>query len=223
MTQTNQTAVLLESLYLPPINYMAQLLRYDTVWIEQHSHYQKASCRNRAYIGTSHGILGLSVPLAKGKNGHQAMRDVRISYNWDWQKLHWQSLHTAYRSSPYFEFYEADFYPHYQRRFDFLLDFNTALLDTMLNLLKHQARFVSTERYVADYNSLQPLLNDQRRQHTKSPNLCVMAMPPYRQVFADRVGFLPQLSVADLLFNLGNGAKTYLYEAAKIVDVAIGG
>lgn len=205
-------SILVESLYLPPIEYMAQLLSHDNIMVEQYSHYQKNSCRNRAYIGTSHGVLLLSIPLMKGKNGHQAMRDVRISYNWDWQKLHWQSLHTAYRSSPYFEFYEADFYPFYQHRYDFLLDFNLSFLDMLLGLLKLQKTITRTDGYMADYSTAIPSMVDWR--HWAKPFIPPATdedpTPAYHQVFADRVGFLPQLSIVDLLFNVGNGARGYL-------------
>lgn len=212
-TSTAATRILTESLYLPPITHVAQLLRYDEIQIEQYSHYQKASYRNRAHIGTSHGALLLSIPLAKGKNGHQAMRDVRISYNWDWQKLHWQSLYTAYRSSPYFEYYEADFYPYYQRRYEFLLDFNRALLDVVLGLLRHRAIINTTDRYIDHYDTVQ--LFDARPQSKAKDHRPIdigteNEEMPYRQVFADRIGFVPDLSIVDLLFNMGNKTAAYL-------------
>jgi hypothetical protein len=208
--------ILLEALYLPPISYFSLIAPHNDLLIEQYGHYQKASCRNRAYIATAHGTLLLSIPLEKGKHGHQAMRDVRISYNWNWQKLHWESLQTAYRSSPYFEFYEADLYPYYHKKFNFLLDYNLELLQTIFSLMKWKKHIGKTDSYQAN-SHIDPQQIIDARQFAYCPpyttaqnNQTMPAAIPYQQVFKDRIGFLPNLSIIDLLFNKGNYAMEYL-------------
>src|SRR5690606_5378714 len=144
---------LLPACYLPPISYFATVLRWEEtgVRIEQHEHFPKQTYRNRASVYGANGRLDLIIPVKKGVGGgqgtqgvHTKMKEVQISYDADWQRLHWLSLQTAYRSSAYFEFYEDAFEAFYRQRFQFLMAFNLELTRLLLDLLKIDTRMTLT-------------------------------------------------------------------------------
>lgn len=183
--------VLLSSAYLPPVAYLAAILRADAAHIEAMDHYAKQTLRNRALIASPQGPQALTIPVVKAE-GKQLMRDVRISDHGQWRHLHWQALRTAYNASPFFEFYADDFAPFYEQRYEFLFDFNLRLLHLLLRLIDIPTPVLPTTRYEA---SAPVDLRDFRRL----PPAC----RPYYQVFAQRQGFLAGLSAVDLLFNMG--------------------
>src|SRR5690606_2639334 len=117
--------LILPACYLPPVSYFRTIQIHPTNFlVEKCEHYPKQTYRNRASIYSANGKLDLIIPIQKGKHGHTKMQDVKISYEWDWQRLHWMSLQTAYRRSAYFEYYEDDFAPFYHQRKEWLLDYN---------------------------------------------------------------------------------------------------
>lgn len=192
--------------YLPPVAFFAELLQHkNNFLIEQKEHFPKQTYRNRAKIYSPDGTLTLVVPVVKGAKNHRVVRDVKISYDFNWQRLHWLSLQNCYRSSAYFEYYEAEFAPFYQeKKYGFLFDYNEALLQLLLKLLKLKLEMKYTEEYEADFKgadfrkSIHPKLDDDFEQKT------------YFQVFDDRWGFLKNLSITDLLFNQGLNTLKYL-------------
>ena len=194
--------------YLPPVSYFGVLHRSSApVLLERFEHYPKQTYRNRTSIYSANGKLDLIIPIQHGSHGHLAMKDVKISYESDWQRLHWASLQTAYRSSAYFEYYEDDFAPFYQQRFEWLFDFNEAQLTLLLRLMKIEKEVGHTTTYRDDY----PLATDFRQAiHPKRTPPSVNGSQPYYQVFAAKHGFLANLSVVDLLFNHGPQSKEYL-------------
>ncbi len=199
--------LILPACYLPPIAYFSAIHRGgQPVLLERYEHYPKQTYRNRASVYSANGKLDLIVPIQRGRNGHVRMKDVRISYDWDWQRLHWMSLQTAYRSSAYFEFFEADFEPFYRQRQAWLLDYNVAQLELLLRLLKLEREIGFTERYREDY------VQGTDFRHSIHPKRALPAGTgkPYYQVFGDKAGFLPNLSIVDLLFNHGAQSKGYL-------------
>src|SRR5690606_36442920 len=117
--------------------------------LEQFEHFPKQTYRNRMSIYSPNGKLDLSIPVKKGSNQHTPMRDVRISYEANWQRLHWRSLQTCYRNSSFFEFYEDDFALFFERKTEFLMDHNIALLELCLKVLKVQSSYRLTEEYHA--------------------------------------------------------------------------
>ncbi|MHB1923043.1 MAG: WbqC family protein, partial [Chitinophagaceae bacterium] len=121
--------------YIPCIDYFITLIKSSKVILEDFEHYQKVSFRNRAVIAHPHGRLLLSVPLLKGKNQRTIMKEVRICNLEKWQSLHWKTLTSAYRRSPWFEYYEEELHPFFERRFEFLIDWNEAILRKTLQLL----------------------------------------------------------------------------------------
>ncbi|SKB34276.1 WbqC family protein [Daejeonella lutea] len=192
--------------YLPPIDYFSKLQENrNQVVIENAEHFEKQSFRNRASIHSPNGKLDLIVPVIKGSKNHTKVKDVKISYDFNWQRLHLLSLQTSYRSSAYFEFYEDDLMPFYEKRWDFLFDYNEDLLALLLRFLKLNIQYEYTNNFEKEHfaspdfrSSIHPkrsILNDGR---------------PYFQVFEERNGFIPNLSIVDLLFNQGPQSNKYL-------------
>lgn len=184
--------------YLPPTEFFKQLVdnKGERVWIEKNEHFPKQTFRNRTSIYGPNGKLNLIIPVVKGAKAHTKVKDVKISYEEDWQRLHWLSMQTSYRSSAYFEFYEDDYAPFYEKRYTFLFDFNQALLEMLFKQLKLNINIQYTESYKTDYS-----LDFRESIHPKKENAYVAK--PYYQVFEDKYGFLPNLSIIDLLFNQG--------------------
>ncbi|MBL1409322.1 WbqC family protein [Sphingobacterium faecale] len=198
--------VLLSANYLPPVSYFHAIAQNTgTILLDQHEHFPKQTYRSRTHIATANGILDLMIPIQHGRKEHVAMKEVKISYDHDWQRLHWASIQTAYRSSAYFEYYEDEFAPFYERQFEFLFDFNREQLELMLRLLKIQREIQCTDRYVKNYEGL-----DFRTSiHPKKASL--YANPKvYYQVFEEKTGFQSNVSIIDLLFNQGPQSKMYL-------------
>jgi hypothetical protein len=205
---TKPGSVLLELQYFPPLPYFAMLAKYETVWIEQHEHYVKGSYRNRCHIAAVNGVQRLSVPLRKGKNQQQPIREVRIAYDEPWQAQLWQAIQSAYGNSPFFEHY-ADFYqPFFRQKFEFLFDLNYELLVLTLRLLRLRCRLSLTE----SYQQTPPEGIEDFRQVVHPKNAPGQGVSPFRypQVFEDRHGFLPNLCILDLLFCCGNEAGNVL-------------
>ncbi|TDS11863.1 WbqC family protein [Sphingobacterium paludis] len=199
--------LLLPAFYLPPVSYFHAIKQQGSpvLLLEQHEHYAKQSYRTRAKIATANGILDLIVPIVHGRKEHVPMKDIRINYEHDWQRLHWLSLQTAYRSSPYFEYYEDDFYQFYDRKHDFLFDFNRAQLGLILKCLKMDLAIELTESFATqvEYKDIRGAIHPKREKFWPE-------QPAYYQVFEERHGFLPDLSVVDLLFNQGPQSKSFL-------------
>lgn len=192
--------------YLPPIAFFTELLQHkNNFLIEQKEHFPKQTYRNRTKIYSPDGALTLVVPVVKGAKNHTKIKDVKISYDFNWQRLHWLGLQNCYRSSAYFEYYEAEFAPFYQeKKYEFLFDYNEALLHLILKLMKLKLEINFTEEYEADFkgndfrSNIKPKLDYDFEQKT------------YFQVFDDRCGFLKNLSIVDLLFNQGPNTLKYL-------------
>ncbi len=193
--------------YLPPVRFFrAYLAAGEGALLEKHEHFPKQTYRNRASIATPNGPLNLVIPVMKGSKVHTPVKDVRISYDTNWQRLHWLSLQTSYRSSAFFEYYEDELAPYYQKREKFLFDFNEQLLLLVLQLLKVQPAHGYTEHYQKNYEAM----TDYRdRIHPKKKDEPDQGKP-YYQVFGDRHGFIPDLSVVDLLFNQGPQAALFI-------------
>ena len=207
--------VLLTSAYLAPVQYYTKLFAADCVTGERHDHYVKQTYRNRCVIAGPSGPLALTIPVEGSTSPHRATCDVRISDHGNWRHQHWTALVSAYESSPFFEFYADDLRPHYERRYDYLVDFNEALQRTMCDLLDLCPHIRLTERYV---EAPAPGVADFReRIRPKLPYADdeTFAPVPYYQVFAQRLGFLPNLSIVDLLFNMGPEARLVLRDGCR--------
>jgi len=201
-----EKGVVLPMFYLPPVAYFAELNKHKTdILIDKEEHFIKQTYRNRAHIYSPDGILALTVPVVKGAKVHTKAKDVKISYDFNWQRMHWMGLQNCYRRSAYFEFYEDSFAPFYHMRYDNLFDYNLEQLKLIIKLLKIKAEFKFTEDYELNYPeridlrlSLDPKKNTQIDQK------------PYFQLFEERHGFLNNLSMGELLLNRGRQAINYL-------------
>jgi len=194
-------------LYLPPVEYFIALNKHKpNIIIEGEEHFPKQTYRNRAGICSPDGVLTLTVPVIKGSKNHTKIRDVKISYDFEWQRLHWLSLEACYRRSAYFEYYEDDFAPFYDsKKPAFLFDYNEQILELLFKFLKMGAPIVYTETYEAAY----PGLTDLRTSISPKSEI-VVEQKSYFQVFDERNGFLKNLSIVDLLFNQGPQSGNYL-------------
>lgn len=201
----DNTSVIINSVYFPPISYFGGIACKSNVLIEAEENYSKQSYRNRMEILGPNGLQILSFPIAKGENIKQKTRDVKISYDTNWQKIHWKSIETAYNSSPFFLYYQDDFIRFFENKYVFLLDMNHEILLKCLDLLKINLSVDFTQSYekVTDMMDLRMVYNSKRILLEKK-------LPQYIQVFSERFGFVQNLSILDLLFNLGPEAKQYL-------------
>ncbi|MCC6838177.1 MAG: WbqC family protein, partial [Bacteroidia bacterium] len=146
------SVAILPSVYLGPIQYYQKLKNYDNCLIEHYEHLTKQTYRSRCDIYSPNGKLTLSIPIVH-RNKRQIMKDVRISYEYNWQTLHWRSLESSYRRSPFFEYYEDDFRPYYHdKKFEFLIDLNEALQQELAGLIKLKPNYQFTKEYQKDYS-----------------------------------------------------------------------
>jgi hypothetical protein len=201
-----QSLAIFPLFYLPPVGYFSSLKTHNFDFLfECHEHFPKQTYRNRASITSPDGVLDLIVPVVKGSKVHTAVKDVKISYDLKWQRLHWLSLQTCYRSSAYFEFYEDGLAPFYEKKYDFLFDFNLELYSWILKQLKlaHELKFTT------EYENDIPEELDFRNKFNKK-EIHLIEAKQYFQVFSDRNSFIPNLSILDLLFNQGPQTKSYL-------------
>jgi hypothetical protein len=204
----NSTAIL-PTAYLGPIQYYQKLITYQNCVIEHHENFIKQTFRSRCDIYSPNGLLTLSIPLEK-RNKRQSVKDVRISYEYNWQTLHWRSLESCYRRSPFFEYFEDDLHPFFQdKKFDFLIDFNEAIQQEILQLLKLKTNYSFSTEYKKDYAEA----DDYRTIVSPKESLDAdknFIIKPYYQVFEPRHGFIPNLSIVDLLFNQGSRVLDYI-------------
>jgi hypothetical protein len=193
---------LLSTAYLPPIPYFSVLLRSEQVYIEQHEHFVKQTYRNRCEILSSNGKLNLSIPLRK-LSDKEIISGKRISYKEPWQIKHWRAITSAYKNSAYFEYFEDEFKPFYFQEHEFLFEYNTKLTELILHILrqKRELRFTSEFRKTFDGADLRNgLVQESEIRNQKT----------YYQVFGNKFGFTPHLSIIDLLFNKGLESVDYL-------------
>lgn len=192
--------------YLAPIEYFTKLLAHkQSILMEKEEHFPKQTYRNRANIFTPDGQLAITVPVVKGSKNHTKVKDVKISYDFRWQQVQWTTLQTCYRRSAYFEFYEDDLRPFYEKRFDYLFDYNEQYFHFILKAMKLKIDCAYTESYEPLYAGL-----DDYRQNINPKLESSYQNKPYFQVFEDRHGFIKNLSIVDLLFNQGPYSINYL-------------
>ncbi|MDD2437059.1 MAG: WbqC family protein [Massilibacteroides sp.] len=203
--------VFLSTTYLGPIQYYCKLLQFPNVEIEREENFVKQTYRNRCVIAAANGPLILSVPTEKPETIKCRTKDIRISDHGNWRHLHWNALVSAYSTSPFFIYYQDDFAPFFEKKFTFLFDFNEELRKLICSLLDMEPTVSYTKRYNAE------VLHDFREKISpKSPVKDLDFVPvSYYQVFREKYGFLSNLSIVDLLFNMGPEGLLVLQQSIR--------
>ena len=174
--------------------------------IEQWESFQKQTYRNRCLIATTNGIQALTFPVERGTS--PLIKDIRISDHGNWRHLHWNALQSAYGESPFFEYYQDDIRPFFEKRWTFLLDFNEEIRQKMCELIDIQPQVSFTDEFKTDGFGL---MDYRSAINPKHPEPDADFLPkPYYQVYQQKHGFLSNLSILDLLFNMGPESIFYL-------------
>lgn len=192
--------------YLPPIAYVATMVQHTELLIETKETFPKQTYRNRTEIMTAGGVRTLSVPVIR--NNHSRTEEVGIDYKERWNIIHLRTLAAAYSASPYYLYYKDDLEELMTQRYDKLIDLNEALLKWILRLLKCDCQLLRTGDYQKEYEL------DFRNTFSPKVPYPTEGQEKYYQVFSDRLPFTPNLSIIDLLMNVGPGAKDYLKRIA---------
>ncbi len=201
------STIIIDCQYFAPVNAINALFQFSNIKIEQYESWQKMSFRNRMVVAGSNGPVHLSVPLEKGRDQRMLVKEVRISQTESWQKQHLRTIESAYRRSPFFEFYQNGVQDLLQKKHQFLLDLNLEIFDWLKKVLGNQSTLSLTEQFLKEYP---PQMVD-LRNYFLPKNYRQMTIPfTYGQVFEERLGFLPNLSILDLLFCCGPNAKVLL-------------
>ena len=197
-------SIILPSSYFAPILQFALISEADNYVIETKEHFVKQSYRSRFQIYGANGLLNLVVPLKKWKN-HTSIEKIEVSYDENWQQLHWRSIESAYRASPFFEFYEEEIKPLIFSEEVNLLKRNSYTEQAINKILGIKSNLEFTTIYESQEPDWRTIINPKNKVEMES-----VLNPKYIQVFEDKHGFIPNLSILDLLFNLGPESRLYL-------------
>ncbi|MBP5219410.1 MAG: WbqC family protein [Bacteroidaceae bacterium] len=220
---------LLQTTYFGPIQWYQKLYRSDHCLIEQYDSFQKQTYRNRCIIATANGLQALTVPVEHTNlsplpsHPSPLVKDLRISDHNQWRRVHWNALQSAYSESPFFEYYADDLHSFFEKKYDFLIDFNEAIRKKICELIDIHPQVEYTSSFLSPLHLRQPILHSSRFTlhspledlrdviHAKHPQPDADFQPKeYWQVFRHKHGFLPNLSILDLLFCMGPEAIFYL-------------
>lgn len=205
--------LLIHPTYFPSISHYVAMAQSEKIVFEMEDNFQKQTNRNRTYIYSPNGIQLLNIPVKHSKQIHQKTKDVKIETDFDWQKQHLKSLEAAYRSSPFFEFFEDDIRPIFEKKHTYLMDLNLETLAIVSKCLRMKLEYCATTEYLHEVDSnvtmdLRQLANGKKDDSQ---------FEPYTQVFEEKQGFLNNLSVLDVLFNEGKYALDYLKNQKLII------
>ena len=201
--------IILPTTYLGNLLYYTHLIQDNSI-IDVHSHYAKQTYTNRYTILSTNGPQDLTIPVVKPKD-KTPIKDIRISTHDNWQQLHWRAIQSAYNSTPFFEYFCDDYAPFYEKKWDFLLDFNLEIQQKTLELLNFiNIPITLSDSYIEPQNfntkDLREVINPKKFDVSLYNNLST----PYYQIFDSKFGFTPNLSIIDLLFNMGSESRIYL-------------
>ena len=201
-------------LYNGPVQYFAHLIREEEIILEQYDSYIKQTYRNRCNIIGPNGLLTLSIPVKRIRGTKSLFKEVRVDYDKPWNRIHWKSLLASYAASPFFEFFRDELAPFYEKHYEFLVDLNKALLEKTLQMMALDIPLILTNEFKTisgdndPRNFIHPKLDARKADARFSPIV-------YHQVFEEKHGFQPNLSILDLLFNEGPRAKDILKDSLK--------
>ncbi len=198
---------LIPTAYLPPVSYFVILTKYKEVRIERYETYPKQTYRNRCRILTANGPLNLIIPVTKKNSLSGKTGDISICYEEGWQINHWRAIESAYNSSPFFLYYADDLYLYYSNmEISKLFDFNYQLISGLLSLMGMNCSLKVSENYLKAGETD----NDYRQYFNPKKKVNKELFSTYNQVFGNKFGFIPDLSIIDLLFNKGPESVNYL-------------
>jgi len=207
---TAHNGVLLSTAYFAPVKYFSKLAIYPEVFIEQHENFIKQTYRNRTVILGANGPVSLIVPVEKGREQKIRIKDLRISYDEEWQRTHWRTIFSAYNSSPFFEYYADDLEPFFRKKYDFLFDLNQQITKSLLEILEIEVDLNLTEDFEQipeKYLNYREKISPKAHRNVDDPHFVAQ---DYTQVFTEKFGFISDLSILDLLFNEGPSAHSVL-------------
>ena len=190
--------ILIHPNYFPNIHQFTQIIKANNILFEVSDNYQKQTFRNRTYIYGANGKLGLFIPVIHTHKNRELFKDVKISYDSNWMDLHLKSLQSAYRSSPYFEYFEDDFIKLYSEKEKFLADFNIKCIRLISSLLDLDLVYKISGEYVEKTNDIIDLRDLSNARKEKK-----IDTPKYIQVFESKHGYINNLSIIDLIFSEG--------------------
>ena len=202
--------VLLHPTFFPSIATFIAICNAEKVVFEVEDNYQKQTYRNRTHIYGANGKLALNVPVHYSQKNRQKYKDVKISNITNWQSINWKSIESAYRTSPYFEYYEDELRHLFTSNEENLLAYNFKCLDCILECLQLELNYEKTTKFEVNPIDILDLRNFVNVRKEKE-----IPLKPYIQVFANKHGFLNNLGILDLLFNEGPNALNYL-ESQKL-------
>jgi hypothetical protein len=212
----DENLILLPLTYLGPIQYYSKFLLEGRFVVEQYDSYVKQTYRNRCVILGANGPVILTIPIKKKRGQKNLVKDIIIDYDTDWRRLHWRGIISAYNSSPFFEFYRDRFEPFYLKKYSFLVDYCFTLTKDVLNLMIIDVDLILSDSYIFPKNKR--IIHDFRELiHPKTDikEDDYFRSVTYQQVFSGKWGFIPNLSILDLLFNLGPEALVILKNSVK--------
>jgi hypothetical protein len=206
--------LLFPALYNGPLNYYARLVKEREIVLEQYDSYTKQTYRNRCLIMGPNDVITLSIPVRKISGEKSHMRDIRIDYESNWNKIHWRSLVASYASSPFFEYLAEEINPFYNKHYKYLLDLNQQMMECTLGFLGLDPQVSCSEVFtpILSEKDIRHFIHPKKNQAVSDPGFLPLE---YHQVFSDRLGFRPNLSILDLIFNLGPEALSYLHRCLK--------
>lgn len=208
--------LLLSTTYFGPIQYYSKLASVKKVVLERFEHYPKQTYRNRCVIYSANGPQTLSIPVSRGEELKIYTKDLRIDYAMNWQKIHFKAIESAYRCTPFYEYYIDDLILFFEKKYEFLFDYNLEIIHKLLSTINIDTKIELSDRYIKEtdlgYQDLRETIHPKKRMNTIDREF---TPPIYRQVFEPKHGFIANLSILDLLFNAGTDTRALLLQSHK--------
>jgi hypothetical protein len=202
--------VILTTAYFPPIQYFSEIINSENIYIETNENYSRQSYRNRCHILSCNGILPLSIPIIRQTNGENNISQIKIDYSTDWQRLHINAIISAYGKSPFFEYYSETIINNIKQKNELLIELNNNIVLSIFEILKIKNKLNKTERFIKEYTKETRDLRYTIHPKKSMSEDTVLLNNKYIQTFSDRFSFIPNLSVLDLIFNVGPDSINYL-------------